>query len=133
MVGAIFDSFSRNMRIAYMKIKTWNIYLTRGGVSRDTYRIEEARPVLITRWVEREKRSIWEGWAWWSARHRGNLSGPFWFAIHGNVHLNGQAGSLDLTEHLISVRDLLTRKLNPPPLQWTLRAYARYSENALFL
>lgn len=109
-----------------MKIKPWNVYLTRGGKSHVTYLVEPPRLVLITRWVEREKmRSTWEGWAWWSAKHRGNLSGPFWFAIHGNIQPNGHASSLDLTEHVISVRDLVFRKLNPPPLEWFLAAYQR--------
>lgn len=117
-----------------MIIKPWNIYLTRGGRRLDTFFIEEARPILITRWVEREKmRSTWEGWAWWSTKHRGgDLCGPFWLGVHGNIRSDGRTSSLDITKHLISVRDLVTRKLNPPPIEWTLRAYARYSERDLF-
>lgn len=117
-----------------MKIKPWNIYLTRGGKSSNfPPRDEPPRPVLITRWVEREKmRSTWEGWAWWSANHRrSDLSGPFWFEVHGNLQPDGWARSLDITEHLISVRDLLFRKLNPP-IALAVSVEAKRAEEALF-
>lgn len=96
-----------------MKIKPWNFYAVR----------DKSCFVFISDW-RKQRGAMSAGWEGWSIDGFGT-SGPVRWEVHGNLLRNGRPSSLDLTEHLISCRDLLFRKLNPPPLEWFLAAYQR--------
>ena len=98
-----------------MNIKPWNIYLTRGG----KYGFfdnpnQPRRCVLVLQWhlaAHRLHRGYWAGMVWGDGCYR--ILFRRW-GVFGSSNLDGTVSSEDLTEHLISVRNLMFRKLNPP-------------------
>lgn len=98
-----------------MRIKPWNLYRTR----------DKKDCVLITAKGEPLYRGAMEGWKGFCySQITQRLCESRW-GIYGQANSYGFACEADLTEHVISVRDLVTRKLNPPPIEWFLAAYQR--------
>lgn len=109
-----------------MKIKPWNFYAVREPRGHSRHRM-----ALIVKWRDEKKtvkavktvKAGWEGWLMHDDFRA--MVGPIRWYLHGNILERGQPCINDLTEHLISARDLVFRKLNPPPIEWFLAAYQR--------
>jgi hypothetical protein len=106
-----------------MRIKPWNFYAVRERFDDG----DERRMVLILRWSDYVE--LWEGRLIYEDYHA--LPCPSWWGMFGGRLPSGFPCVDDLTEHLISCRDLLLRKLNPP-IALVVQIEAKRAEEALF-
>lgn len=106
-----------------MKIKKWNIYAVRERFEEG----DERRMVLILR--PHASGCGWVGHLLYEGYH--HLPAVSWWGMFGGRLPSGFPCVDDLTEHLISCRDLVFRKLNPP-IALVAQLETKRAEDALF-